>query len=109
MTHGQPDYSDQASTVELVRQISPTKIEDKVVVYDPKSLTKPYRARFVYDQVPNPPRINMWSCEENNNVVKTAAGASDFVLPGEKGYKDPNNLGQAALSQAEAKAKAKAK
>ncbi len=93
---GQPDYSDQTSTVEMMRQISPTKIRDDITVYDPKSLTKPYRATFVYDKVDNPPRINMWSCNENNNVVKTAQGASDFVLPGEKGYKDPNHLEQGA-------------
>ena len=36
--------------------------------------------------------INHWSCEENNNVVKTADGGSQFVLPGEKGYKDPNKI-----------------
>jgi hypothetical protein len=34
----------------------------------------------------------MWSCEENNNVVKTSEGVTQFVLPGEAGYKDPNNL-----------------
>ena len=34
--------------------------------------------------------MDQWSCEENNNVVKTGAGGSDFVLPGEAGYKDPN-------------------
>jgi len=92
---GQPDYSDKASTVELVRKIAPGKIEDVVVIYDPESLTKPYRARFVYDQVEDPPRINMWSCNENNNVVKTSEGASDFILPGEAGYKDPNTIGHA--------------
>jgi hypothetical protein len=96
---GQPDYSDQTSTVEMVRQISPTKIEDRIVVYDPQSLTKPYRAVFTYDKVDQPLRINMWSCNENNNVVKTAAGASDFVLPGEKGYKDPNKIGQGPTGQ----------
>jgi hypothetical protein len=34
----------------------------------------------------------MWSCEENNNVVKTAEGGSQFVLPGESGYKYPNKI-----------------
>jgi hypothetical protein len=92
---GQPDYSDQTTTVEMIRRISPTVIEDKITIYDPKSLTKPYRAVFTYDKVNEPLRINMWSCNENNNVVKTATGASDFVLPGEPGYKDPNTVGQA--------------
>jgi hypothetical protein len=34
----------------------------------------------------------MWSCNENTNVVKTDDGATQFVLPGEKGYKDPKNF-----------------
>jgi hypothetical protein len=92
---GQPDYSDQTSTVEMVRKTGPSKFETKITIYDPKSLTKPYRATFVFDRVTDPVRINMWSCNENNNVVKTGAGASDFVLPGEAGYKDPNTIGQA--------------
>ena len=37
-------------------------------------------------------RINYWSCEENNNVVKMQDGSTQFVLPGEPGYKDPNTL-----------------
>ena len=92
---GQPDYSDKVSTVEMVRKVGPNAIEDRIVIYDPESLTKPYRAYFHYELVPDPPRINMWSCNENNNVVQTTAGGSDFVLPGEAGYKDPNTVGQA--------------
>ena len=41
-------------------------------------------------------RLDMWSCAENNNVVKTDTGGSDFILPGEKGYKDPDHLEQGA-------------
>ena len=43
------------------------------------------------DALPNG-RIDLWSCEENNNVVKRADGGSDFLLPGEKGYKDPSTI-----------------
>ena len=90
---GQADYSDQVSTVEEVRKIGPDTIEDRVTVYDPKSLLKPWTATFHYDRVKTPGlRINMWTCNENNNVVKTGEGGSDFILPGEKGYKDPDNL-----------------
>jgi hypothetical protein len=39
-------------------------------------------------------RINMWSCNENNNVVKDASGTTQFVLPGEPGYKDPATFGK---------------
>jgi hypothetical protein len=90
---GQADYSEQTSTVEEIRKIGPDQMEDRITVYDPASLVKPLTSTFHFDRVKTPGlRINMWSCNENNNVVKTADGASDFVLPGEKGYKDPNNL-----------------
>ena len=46
---------------------------------------------YVKDSLPNG-HIDLWSCEENNNVVKTSDGGSTFVLPGEKGYKDPQAL-----------------
>ena len=90
----QPDYSDQITTVERIRMSAPNNIQDEVWVYDPVSLNGPWHVVFDYSKVTNPPdlRINMWSCEENNNVVKTAEGVTQFVLPGEAGYKDPNNL-----------------
>ena len=45
--------------------------------------------RYVRVKTPNL-RVNMWSCEENNNVVKTSDGSTQFILKGETGYKDPN-------------------
>ncbi len=93
----QPDHSDQATTVERMRKIDPDTIEDVITVYDPLALTEPWRVRHLYGRVKTPGlRINHWSCEENNNVVKTDDGTSNFVLPGEKGYKDPNALGPAS-------------
>lgn len=93
----QPDYSDQASTVERMRKIDADTIEDVVTVYDPPALVKPWHVRQTYVRVKQPDiRINHWSCEENNNVVKTGTGSTDFVLPGESGYKDPKALGPAA-------------
>ena len=90
----QPDYSDQASSVERMRKIGPDQIEDIVDVYDPLSLQKPWHVRHIYQRVKTPNlRINHWSCEENNNVVQTPNGSTDFLLPGDKGYRDPNALG----------------
>ena len=92
----QPDFSDQATTVERMRKIGPDTIEDIVDVYDPLSLQKPWHVRQVYRRVKTPGlRINHWSCEENNNTVQTANGSTDIVLPGEKGYRDPNALAPA--------------
>ena len=94
---GQADYSDQVSTVEEIRKISPDTLEDRVTVYDPKSLVKPWTATFHYDRVKTPGlRINMWSCNENNNQQETAEGGTRPTLPGEAGYKDPNNLSAGA-------------
>ena len=90
----QPDYSDQASTVERLRMIGPNTMEDIVTVYDPPALVKPWHVRHTYSRETNPDlRINQWVCEENNNVVPTASGSSTFILPGEPGYRDPAKLG----------------
>ena len=87
----QPDHSDKVSSVERMRKIGPDLIEDIVDVYDPEGLTRSWHVRHAYSRVTTPNlRINHWSCEENNNVVKTDNGTSTFVLPGEKGYRDPN-------------------
>ena len=92
----QPEYSDQATTVERMRKIGPDKIEDVIDVYDPLALTKAWHVRHTYARVKTPDlRINHWSCEENNNVVKTDSGSSSFLLPGDKGYKDPNAISKA--------------
>ena len=90
---GQPDYSDKVSTVERIRKVSADAIEDDITVYDQLSLVEPWHVvnRYVRVKTPNL-RINMWSCEENNNVVKTSDGSTQFILKGETGYKDPNSL-----------------
>lgn len=89
----QPDYSDQASTVERVRKIDANTIQDDITVWDPPALAKPWRVLQTYVRVASTHvRIDMWSCEENNNVVKAGDGASTFILPGEPGYKDPSKI-----------------
>jgi hypothetical protein len=89
----QPDYSDETSVIERLRQVNPDTIEDQVTVWDPQGLAKPWHVVNLYVRVKTPgARIDMWSCEENNNVVKTDTGASTFVLPGEAGYKDPSKI-----------------
>jgi hypothetical protein len=99
----QPDYSGQTTTVEQWRRVTPDLIEDTVDVYDPASLAKPWHTVQRYLRVTTPDlRINYWSCEENNNVVKTPDGSTQFVLPGEPGYKDPNTL-QDTLTQGQGK------
>ena len=90
---GQPDYSDKVSVVERMRKINANTIEFDITVWDPPSLVEPWHVvkRFARVTTPNL-RINMWSCEENNNVIKTSEGVTQFILKGEQGYRDPNKL-----------------
>ena len=90
---GQPDYSDKVSVVEKMRKIDANTIEDDITVYDPLSLVEPWHVVNRFGRVSTPNlRINMWSCEENNNVVRAPDGATQFILKGEKGYRDPDSL-----------------
>ena len=89
----QPDYTDQTSVVERVRKIDANTIQDEVTVWDPPALVKPWHVVDTYVRVTTPgARIDMWSCEENNNVVKTADGGTTHILAGEKGYTDPDKI-----------------
>jgi hypothetical protein len=103
VTHGQyqrsqPDYSYQTSTVERIRMIDHDTIEDDVTVWDPKGLRKPWHVVARYTRVKDAgSRIDMWSCEANNNVIRTPSGGSQFILKGEsvtvtQHYKDPNTF-----------------
>jgi hypothetical protein len=103
ITHGQyqrsqPDYSYQTSTVERIHMIDPNTLLDEVTVWDPKGLLKPWHVVMRYNRVTTPgARIDMWSCEANNNVVRTSTGGSQFILKGEsmkvtRTYKDPNTF-----------------
>jgi len=94
----QPDYSSQTSTVERIRMVDNDTIEDDVTVWDPKGLRKPWRVVQKYKRVKDRgARIDMWSCDANNNVIRTPTGGSQFILPGEsvtitRTYKDPNTF-----------------
>jgi len=94
----QPDYSSQISTIERIRMVDQDTIEDEVTVWDPKGLREPWHVVQKYVRVKNPgARIDMWSCNANNNVIRTPTGGSQFILPGEsvtitQTYKDPNTF-----------------
>jgi hypothetical protein len=102
----QPDYSSQTSTVERLRMIDHDTLEDEVTVWDPKGLRTPWHVFVHYKRVNTTgARIDMWSCETNNNVVRTASGGSQEILRGEtvtikRSYKDPDTF---YLSEAQKK------
>lgn len=91
----QPDYSNETSTVERIRMINHNTIEDDVTVWDPKGLRKPWHMIDHYTRVTSPgERIDQWSCENNNNSVRTPSGGTDILLPGEtrtvkRSYREP--------------------
>ena len=92
---GQPNYSFKVSTVERWRKIDDSTMEANVTVYDPESLLEPYPATFTYRKVPPQlgMRIHYMSCVEGNNVVRLPDGTTDFLLPGDPGYRDPLTFG----------------
>lgn len=94
----QPDYSYQTSTLERIHMVDHDTIADELTVWDPKGLIKPWRVVMLYKRVTEPgSRIDTWSCETNNNVIESATGGSQFILPGEsvtitRTYRDPNTF-----------------
>lgn len=87
-------YSDKTETVERWRKVDPNTILADLSIYDPVGLARPMHITLVYRKVTEPKglRLEYQSCEEGNNAVKTADGATTFVLPGEKGYRDPATI-----------------
>jgi hypothetical protein len=104
-TRSRPWYSDKMETVELVRKTGPDTIETHMTAYDPESLQKPWHLVWRSGRVKTDKaadlRINMWSCNENNNQQRTDAGATVVVLPGEQGYKDPKVFALKAPGESE--------
>ncbi|MGC3979740.1 MAG: hypothetical protein QM808_00590 [Steroidobacteraceae bacterium] len=96
----QPDFSFQISTVEQIRKVNANLIEDRITVYDPLSLTKPWHVVFQYKKVTNPAlRVHYDACEENNNVYRGADGSTQYTLPGDKNYRDPSTFGIPEVAQ----------
>ncbi len=91
---GSPEHSFNATTVERWRKVDPLTIRVELTVYDPDSLQRPWHGQITYSKLSDPDvRMNFTSCEEGNNVVQTPEGGSDFILPGEPGYRDPTTFG----------------
>jgi hypothetical protein len=96
---GQPDFSFQISTVERIRKVDAQTIEDRISVYDPVSLMRPWQVVFHYKKVEQPGlRINYDACEENNNVYLAPDGTTRYILPGDPKYRDPTTFGIPAVA-----------
>jgi hypothetical protein len=105
-----PPQSDQLTSVEEWRKLGPDLIELVTTIYDPGILTRPYRLVNQYVRVKEPgTRIDQWVCNENNRAVRTAEGATQFILPGEAGDKAPGLAGFLQQEQQQSAAPAPAR
>jgi hypothetical protein len=56
-------HSDEMVTTERIRKINNNQLEDAITIHDPKTYTKDWQARFVYNQR-NELRIEDYSCND---------------------------------------------
>jgi hypothetical protein len=90
-----PPYSDKLEAIEQIWREGDI-IHVEMTFYDPVDLTRPWHVSrgFIRDKTPGVRIVDQWVCAENNNVVQTANGGSDFKLRGEEGYKDADTIGK---------------
>jgi hypothetical protein len=66
-------HTDELRTVERIRRISPTQLEDVITIHDPKHYTRDWQARFVYAL-----RADVWLedyvCGEPHRDLSSVAG-----------------------------------
>ena len=66
-------HTDEMHTLERVRRISPTQLEDVITIHDPQYYTRDWQARFVYQQ-----RNDVWLqdyvCGEPHRDISAVAG-----------------------------------
>lgn len=79
----QPFYSEQVETVEIWQKTADDTITVDVWAYDPPALLEPWYTKQIYKKLTNDDaylRIRYWHFNENQNneVVETEEGTSDF-------------------------------
>ena len=66
-------HTDKLETMERIRKISPTQLEDVITVHDPEYYAKDWQARFVYTQR-NDVRIEDYVCGLPHRDISSVAG-----------------------------------
>jgi hypothetical protein len=66
-------HTDELRTLERIRRISPTQLEDVITVHDPQYYTRDWQARFVYN-VRNDVRLEDYVCGERHRDLSGVAG-----------------------------------
>jgi hypothetical protein len=66
-------HTDELRTVERIRKVSPTQLEDVITIHDPEYYSRDWQARFVY-AVRNDVRIEDYVCGEPHRDLSSVAG-----------------------------------
>jgi hypothetical protein len=66
-------HTDELRTLERIRKISPTELEDVVTIHDPQYYTRDWQTRFVY-KLRNDIRIEDYNCGEPHRDLSSVAG-----------------------------------
>jgi len=66
-------HTDEMRTLERIRKISPTELEDVITIHDPMYYTRDWSARFVY-KLRNDVRIADYVCGEPHRDISSVAG-----------------------------------
>jgi hypothetical protein len=66
-------HTDEMSTLERVRRISPTQLEDVITIHDPQYYSRDWQARFVYN-LRSDVRLEDYVCGEPHRDLASVAG-----------------------------------
>jgi len=73
-------HSDAMHVIERIRRVSKDSIEDRILIEDPKALTKPWTVLRTYEQKPEW-TIAEYVCEENQRNPVLPDGSTGFIGP----------------------------
>ena len=93
---GYPDNSAELQGIEVWQRVNgiggrPDRIVVQATMYDSVGLTAPWNVATSYVKADYPYRIRYWDCALTSNDVRSADGKTTTVLPGEEGFKTPQN------------------
>jgi hypothetical protein len=66
-------HSDEMTTMERIRRVSPTELEDVVTIHDPEYYSRDWQVRFAY-KLRNDIRLEDYVCGEPHRDLSQVAG-----------------------------------
>jgi len=93
---GYPDNSAALEGIEVWQRVKgegthPDRIVVQATMYDPVGLTAPWNVAMSYEKANYEYRIRYWDCALTSNDQRSSDGRTTAILPGEPGYKAPQN------------------